>query len=77
MSYFPSYEMIIGSHASENFMDDNRNVKQEVVGEVMRVFKKQFNINDVPNKKVKSQNNLSKFLNDECEELSYEKFIDD
>jgi hypothetical protein len=77
MSYFPSYEMIIGSHASENFMDDNRNVKQEVVGEVMRVFKKQFNINDVHNKKVKSQNNLSKFLNDECEELSYEKFIDD
>ncbi len=73
--YFPSYEMIIGSHAETNFLDDRRNVKTEVVAKVMNMFKKQFNINDIKTDNSNINNNLSRYLNDECEEISYERFI--
>jgi hypothetical protein len=77
MYYFPSYEMIIGSHTENNFMDDKRNVKPEVVTNVMKIFKKQFNIIDTKTDKNENKNNLSRYLNDECEEISYEKFTND
>ena len=77
MYYFPSYEMIIGSHTENNFMDDKRNVKPEVVTNVMKIFKKQFNIIDTKTDKNESKDNLSRYLNDECEEISYEKFTND
>lgn len=77
MYYFPSYEMIIGSHTENNFMDDKRNVKPEVVTNVMKIFKKQFNIIDTKTDKNESKNSLSRYLNDECEEISYEKFTND
>ena len=67
--------MIIGSHAETNFLDDRRNVKTEVVAKVMNMFKKQFNINDIKTDNSNIDNNLSRYLNDECEEISYEKFI--
>jgi hypothetical protein len=77
MYYFPSYEMIIGSHAESNFMDDRRNVTSEVVTNVMKIFKKQFNIIDTNTDKSDRKINLSSYLNDECEEISYEKFTND
>jgi hypothetical protein len=69
--------MIIGSHAESNFMDDKRNVTPEVVTNVMKIFKKQFNIIDNNNDKTDRKINLSRYLNDECEEISYEKMIND
>jgi len=77
MYYFPSYEMIIGSHTENNFMDDKRNVKPEVVTNVMKIFKKQFNIIDTKTDKNESNDRLSRYLNDECEEISYDKFAID
>lgn len=72
MQYFPSYEMIIGSHANSNFLDDKRNVKSEVVTEVMKIFKYQYNIQDLEKNPHIENMNLSKYLNSECEELAYE-----
>jgi len=72
MHYFPSYEMIIGSHAKDNFLDDKRNVKPEVVTEVMEVFKNQFNINNLDIISNDDKDLISKYLDGECEEMAYD-----
>jgi hypothetical protein len=77
IDYFPAFEMVIGPYVKNAFENDNRTVKHEHIEKVMDKFKERYSIQncDRNDSKFESSIKIIDFLERECEESAYEKFI--
>jgi hypothetical protein len=69
--------MVIGPYVKNAFENDNRTVKHEHIEKVMDKFKERYSIQncDRNDSKFESSIKIIDFLERECEESAYEKFI--
>jgi hypothetical protein len=77
IEYFPSYELVIGSYMQSCFENDRRSVRSAHVEKIMELFKRKYGImRSDKNSGLNDQSaEVEEFLNRECEESAYEKYI--